>query len=69
MRPHHYVLSKFVLFLTFNLGFLIIGCVLNWYKLTELIDVITDETNEWSKGAITDVTTVRVINGTIPDCP
>ena len=68
-KPWHYSLSKLILFVTFNLGFLIIGCVLYYYEFTNLIEAIADETNEWSKGAITDVTTVRVVNGTKPTCP
>jgi hypothetical protein len=68
-KPWHYSLSKLILFVTFNLGFLIIGSVLYYYEFTNLIEAIADETGEWSKGAITDVTTVRVVNGTKPPCP
>lgn len=59
VKPQKYSLAKLVLFFTFNLGFLIIGCVLYSYDFSSLIDVIKDETAEWSQGAVVDVTTVR----------
>lgn len=68
VKPQSYSLAKLVLFVTFNLGFLIIGCVLYAQDFSSLIDVIKDETGEWSKGAIVDVTTVRT-NISNANCP
>ncbi len=68
VKPQNYSLAKLVLFVTFNLGFLIIGCVLYAQDFSNLIDVIKDETGEWSKGAILDVATVRT-NISNASCP
>ncbi len=68
VKPENYYLAKLILFITFNLGFLIIGCVLYAQSFSNLIDAIKDETAEWSKGAIVDVTTVRA-NTTNTSCP
>ena len=55
---------KCVCFLTFNLAWLVIGCVLFNAGTSQYSNVIEHETGEWSKGAIVDFAAVSE-----PQCP
>ena len=57
-------LLKCLCFLTFNLAWLVIGCVLYTGGTSQYSMVVEHETGEWSRGAIVDFAAVSE-----PQCP